>query len=47
MRSIIMSNFLWRFVGGFALGTVGLFALQPAEATRGIDRPATTIAHTR
>lgn len=47
MRSIITSGFLWRFVGGFALGTIGLFALQPAEATRGIDHPVSATAPTR
>lgn len=32
MRRLIKSSFLWQFAGGFALGAVGLFALQPAQA---------------
>jgi hypothetical protein len=28
------NSFAWQFAGGFVLGAVGLFALQPAEATR-------------
>ena len=47
MRSIITSSFLWRFVGGFALGTIGLFALQPAEATHGLNSPIAVTAPTR
>lgn len=38
MRSIILSGFFWRFAGGFALGTVGLFALQPAEVSHSVAR---------
>ncbi|WP_200922346.1 hypothetical protein [Sphingomonas sp. Leaf17] len=47
MRALITSSFLWRFVGGFALGTVGLFALQPAEASRGFDQPVAVTAPVR
>ena len=32
MRRLLKSSFLWQFAGGFALGAVGLFALQPASA---------------
>ncbi|WP_375287356.1 hypothetical protein [Sphingomonas sp.] len=32
MRSVLKSDFFWKFAGGFALGAVGLFALQPAQA---------------
>ncbi len=30
----LKSSVLWQFAGGFVLGTVGLVALQPADATR-------------
>ncbi len=30
MRNILKSSFLWQFAGGFAIGAVGLFVLQPA-----------------
>lgn len=36
MRTILKSSFLWRFVGGFALGAIGLLTLQPGEATRNL-----------
>jgi hypothetical protein len=29
MRTMIKSGFFWRFVGGFALGAVGLVAMHP------------------
>ena len=32
MRNILKSSFLWQFGGGFALGAIGLVALQPADA---------------
>lgn len=32
MRRLFTSDFFWKFAGGFALGAVGLFALQPAQA---------------
>ena len=32
MTSLLKSSFFRRFVGGFLLGTVGMVALQPAEA---------------
>jgi hypothetical protein len=32
--SLFKSSFFWQFAGGFALGAIGLVALQPAEATR-------------
>ena len=31
---MLKNSFLWQFTGGFVLGAVGLFAFQPAEATR-------------
>lgn len=36
MRTILKSGFLWQFVGGFALGAIGLVTLQPSEATRNL-----------
>ena len=32
MRSFLKDSFVRRFVGGFALGTAALIALQPADA---------------
>ncbi|HEU0066090.1 MAG TPA: hypothetical protein VFQ57_02490 [Sphingomonas sp.] len=32
MKTILKSSFFHRFVGGFLLGTIGVVALQPAEA---------------
>jgi hypothetical protein len=34
MLSSFKTSFTWQFAGGFVLGALGLFALQPAEATR-------------
>ena len=32
MRTLIKSSFIWQFGTGFALGAIGLVALQPADA---------------
>jgi hypothetical protein len=32
MRKLMKSDFFWRFVGGFAIGAVGVVTLQPAHA---------------
>ncbi|HXH15164.1 MAG TPA: hypothetical protein VNJ10_03425 [Sphingomonas sp.] len=32
MRTIITSSFFWQFSGGFVLGALGLFVMQPTEA---------------
>ena len=37
MTSLLKSSFLRRFTGGFLLGTIGVVALQPAEASRFIE----------
>ena len=43
---MLKNSFLWQFTGGFVLGAVGLFAFQPADATRafadriGVEAPA-------
>jgi hypothetical protein len=44
MTSFLKSSFLRRFVGGFLLGTIGMVALQPAEAGRFVE---THITHTQ
>lgn len=36
MRGILKSGFFWRFVGGFALGTVGLIALHPGAVAHNL-----------
>lgn len=38
MRNILKSSFFWQFSGGFVLGALGLFALNPAEAATLVDR---------
>ncbi|HVJ00360.1 MAG TPA: hypothetical protein VM657_14980 [Sphingomonas sp.] len=32
MRTILKSDFLWKFLGGFAIGAVGLAGVHLAEA---------------
>ena len=32
MRRIFKSDFVWQFVGGFALGAIALVTLHPAQA---------------
>jgi hypothetical protein len=34
MLNRFKSSVVWQFAGGFVLGTIGLVALQPADATR-------------
>lgn len=45
MRSIVKSDFFWPFAGGFLLGTIGLFAMQPADATQGFTHRVAGIIH--
>ncbi len=45
MRSIVKSDFFWPFAGGFVLGTIGLFAMQPADATQGFAQRVASIVH--
>ncbi|RIA43953.1 hypothetical protein DFR49_2186 [Hephaestia caeni] len=33
MRAILKSDFLWQFLGGFALGAIGLAGLHIAESS--------------
>jgi hypothetical protein len=44
MKALITSAFFWRFVGGFALGGVGVLTLHPASAQTAPQAP-TAIAH--
>ena len=37
MSKLIKSSFFRRFAGGFLLGTIGVVALQPAEAARFVE----------
>ena len=46
MKALITSSFFWRFVGGFALGGVGVLTLHPATAETAPAAPA-AIAATR
>jgi hypothetical protein len=39
MRRIFKSDFVWQFVGGFALGAIALVTLHPAEAAHAATRP--------
>jgi len=44
MKTILKSAMLWRFLGGFALGGIGVLTLHPATAETAPNAPA-TIAH--
>lgn len=44
MKTLLKSAMLWRFLGGFALGGVGVLTLHPAQAQTAPHAPA-TIAH--
>ena len=44
MKTILKSAMLWRFLGGFALGAVGVLTLHPATAQT-VSHASTTIAH--
>lgn len=46
MKILIKSAMLWRFLGGFALGGLGVLALHPATAETTSHAP-TTVAATR
>ncbi|MDB5681225.1 MAG: hypothetical protein JWO16_1030 [Sphingomonas bacterium] len=43
MKTILKSAMLWRFLGGFALGAVGVLTLHPATAQTA-HAPATIAA---
>jgi hypothetical protein len=40
MKALLTSSFFWRFVGGFALGGVGVMTLHPAGAHTAPQAPA-------
>ena len=44
MTNPFKSSFVRRFAGGFLLGTIGMVALQPAEAGRFVE---THITHSQ
>ena len=45
MKALITSSFFWRFVGGFALGGVGVLTLHPAGAQT-MSQPRNAIVQT-
>ena len=47
MRTLLKSSFLWQFVGGFAIGALGLVAVQSADATHARPTTPAAIAATR
>lgn len=36
MTKVLKSSLLWQVFGGFVLGTLGILAFQPSEATRAL-----------
>ncbi len=44
MTKFVKSSLLWQFVGGFVLGTVGIVAFQPADATRTLTQHVAEVA---
>lgn len=42
MRTMLKSGFFWRFVGGFALGAVGMVALHPGAIAHELHHGAPT-----
>ncbi len=44
MKSFITSATLWRFIGGFALGGLGVLAMHPAGAQPAPRAPAAIIS---
>ncbi|HEX7657326.1 MAG: hypothetical protein ACTHKR_09830 [Sphingomonas sp.] len=40
MRGILKSGFFWRFLGGFAIGTVGVVAMHPGAIAHGFHHSA-------
>ena len=44
MKTLLTSSTLWRFIGGFALGGLGVLALHPAGAQTAPQAPATVIS---
>lgn len=40
MRNVLNSRFFWKFIGGFAIGAIGVVTLQPASAQQAQPIPA-------
>jgi hypothetical protein len=40
MRNMVNSRFFWKFLGGFAIGAIGVVTLQPASAEQAQPIPA-------
>ncbi len=40
MRNMFNSRFFWKFLGGFAIGAIGVVTLQPASAEQAQAAPA-------
>lgn len=47
MKAIFKSAMLWRFLGGFALGGIGVLTLHPATAQTVSHAPTTIASVTR
>jgi hypothetical protein len=41
MRAMFRSGFFWRFVGGFALGAIGVVALHPGAVAHNLRHAPT------
>jgi hypothetical protein len=44
MRSVLKSDFLWKFVGGFALGALALATFHPMESAQAASAPTHSAA---
>lgn len=44
MSKVLKSSLLWQVFGGFVLGTVGILAFQPSEATRTLTSQVAAMA---
>lgn len=44
MTKVLKSSLLWQVLGGFVLGTLGIIAFQPAEATRTLTSQVAAIS---
>ena len=47
MKTILKSAMLWRFLGGFVVGGLGVLALHPATAETAPATPTAVAAATR
>lgn len=44
MTKVLKSSLLWQVLGGFVVGTLGIIAFQPAEATRALTSHVSAIS---